>query len=99
MEIKQRSMLFEEMNNRLSNDELKILCFKLNIDYDNIPGRDKQTKIVELINLIERQGKYQFSWKLWLKRFHIFQYRNTYPTYLGLNVLLLFCHLLSKKDL
>ena len=60
MEIKQRSMLFEEMNNRLSNDELKILCFKLNIDYDNIPGRDKQTKIVELINLIERQGKYQF---------------------------------------
>jgi nucleoside phosphorylase len=49
--------LFRALDKRLNLDELKILCFLLDVDFDNVPGSTKSTKVVELITLFERKGQ------------------------------------------
>jgi hypothetical protein len=40
-----------------NNSELRDLCFRLDIDYENLPGEGKATKARELILYCERQGR------------------------------------------
>jgi hypothetical protein len=37
--------------------ELRTLCFDLSIDYDNLTGEDKTTKIISLIGYLDRRGQ------------------------------------------
>ena len=39
----------------LSESEVRALCFDLGVDYDDLPGRGKTTKIVELLGHFERR--------------------------------------------
>ena len=38
-------------------DELRIICFDLSIDFDHIPGLDKLSKIVGLIEYVNRKDR------------------------------------------
>ena len=38
-------------------EELKDLCFDLNISYDNLPGDNLSSKARELVNLCNRHGR------------------------------------------
>jgi nucleoside phosphorylase len=49
--------LFKALDRRLSMDELRILCFMLDVDFDNITGNTKRVKVTELIKLFERRGQ------------------------------------------
>ena len=44
------------LDERLSDGELRTLCFDLSIDYDNLPGTTKADKIRELIIYLSRRG-------------------------------------------
>lgn len=48
-----RKMLFELYN----LDEIETLCFDLGVDYDDLQGRAKQTKINSLITAMARHGR------------------------------------------
>ena len=52
-----RSTLFHLIVSNFSDEELRTLCFHLNVDYDILPGRGKAAKVRDLIILLERQGK------------------------------------------
>jgi hypothetical protein len=53
--VKLRNVLTEYFN----DDELRDLCFELNIDYESLPGATKAGKARELVAYAERHGKYQ----------------------------------------
>jgi hypothetical protein len=42
---------------QFNNDELKLLCFDLGLDYENLGGDTKTIKCLELILYAERRGK------------------------------------------
>lgn len=44
------------INSRFNNEELQTLCFDLQIDYDNLGGKEKESKIREFVAYLERQG-------------------------------------------
>ena len=46
----------ELVNTSFDEEELRQACFDLEVDYDNIPGRTKKTKIQELITYYQRRG-------------------------------------------
>ena len=54
MENEFRILLRESLSDKFNLDELNTLCFDLNIDYEDIPGNNKQAKVVELIKYCER---------------------------------------------
>ena len=49
--------LFDLYNTHFNEEEVKTLCFKLDIDYDSLMGNGKKGKIRELIHLFDRKGK------------------------------------------
>jgi hypothetical protein len=49
--------LFRALEKRLSMEDLRVLCFLLDVDFDNVAGGTKNVKVVELINLFERKGQ------------------------------------------
>lgn len=54
-------MKLQELANRIeqrfNTNELHDLCFKLNIDYDNLPGSTRKDKVRELVKFCNRHGK------------------------------------------
>ncbi len=57
MENEFRILLRESLSDKFNLDELKILCFDLSIDYEDIPGNTKQAKVVELLQYCERMDQ------------------------------------------
>jgi hypothetical protein len=51
------AMLRQLMNGAFNLDELKALCFDLNVDFDTLSGSDKSSKIIELIQWSARNGR------------------------------------------
>ena len=49
--------LFETLGKHFSEQELKTLCFYLDIDYDDLPGEGREDKARELVKYIERHGR------------------------------------------
>ncbi|MCB8979737.1 MAG: hypothetical protein H6657_20190 [Ardenticatenaceae bacterium] len=52
--INKISILRDKMNNHLSSNDLRSLCFDLNVDYENLSGDTKKQRIESLIKLSER---------------------------------------------
>jgi hypothetical protein len=55
----QRKRLRENVGNSLNDSELSTLCFDMNIDYENLPGNNKEDKVKGLIAYCERSGRLQ----------------------------------------
>ncbi len=49
--------LFETLGKHFSEQELKTLCFYLDIDYDDLPGEGREDKARELVKCIKRHGR------------------------------------------
>ena len=49
---------------RFSRDELRTLCFDLDVDYENLPGECKASKARELVIYLERRGRISHLVKL-----------------------------------
>jgi len=54
-----REKIRQNLTNYFNESELQALCFNLNIDFDDIPGNNKEAKARELIIYCERAGKLQ----------------------------------------
>ncbi len=54
---KKRTKLFEYINNKLSMQDINEICFKLYIDFDNLGGRTRAEKGMELVLYCERVGR------------------------------------------
>ncbi len=52
-----RNKLRQELLARVNNEELKTLCFNLNVDYDDLAGDERQGKARELVQLLERNNR------------------------------------------
>lgn len=52
-----RAKLHKVLQGAFDLDEMKDLCFQLGIDYDDVPGTRKTSKIRELILQVERSGR------------------------------------------
>jgi hypothetical protein len=52
-----RVSLRKVIEGHFNTDEIKTLCFDLDIDYENLDGDSKPSKIRELISLCERQNR------------------------------------------
>jgi hypothetical protein len=50
-------VLRDVLETYFNNSELRDLCFRLDIDYENLPGEGKASKARELILYCERQGR------------------------------------------
>ena len=51
-----RDTLYHKLNKSFNSEELRTICFFLEVDYDNLNGNEKSSKIRELILLCERSG-------------------------------------------
>ena len=51
-----RARLRKALTNLLNDEELRTLCFDLEINYDTLPGREINGKIQELIARFEKAG-------------------------------------------
>jgi hypothetical protein len=49
--------LFRNVDSDFNEPELKVLCFELSIDYDDLPGSTRTEKCLELIGLLKRQKR------------------------------------------
>jgi hypothetical protein len=56
-EAKRRAQLLQKIDDHFDGEELRRLCFHLDIQYDNLPGRAKNDKALELIELCKRSGR------------------------------------------
>lgn len=45
------------IDSQFNKEELRILCFDLGVDYDNLIGESKAAKIVDLLSYLERSGE------------------------------------------
>ena len=45
------------LDEHFDENELKTLCFDLDVDYDNLPGEGKASKVRELITYLRRRGR------------------------------------------
>jgi hypothetical protein len=52
-----RADLRDKLNAHFSLSDLQNLCFDLSIDYEQISGNDKNTKVINLIEYMERQSR------------------------------------------
>ena len=53
------STLHDNIDERFSFDEVRQLCFDLNIDFDNVPGNTKSAFIRNLLVSLAREGRLQ----------------------------------------
>lgn len=51
------SKLYTVLVERFSTNELKNLCFHLNVDFDVLPGEEKESKTRELLLFLKRRNK------------------------------------------
>ncbi len=49
--------LFEKIDRRFNDSELRDLCFRLNVDYEDVEGREKRDKARELVTMMNRHGR------------------------------------------
>jgi hypothetical protein len=49
-----RRQLRRKLDEHFDKEELRLLCFDLGVDFDNLPGDSKATKAMELVALMER---------------------------------------------
>ena len=49
--------IHEKLMRHFSEGDLRQLCFALNVDYDNLPGRSRRGKARELVLFFEKQGR------------------------------------------
>ena len=54
--LQDRVRLRNGITRHFSDNELQSLCFDLGIEYDNLPGDDRESKVRELIGYCERRG-------------------------------------------
>lgn len=52
-----RVRLYDFLNNRFSDDDVKDLCFRLDIEYENLLGGTRRNKIQQLIDAMDRLGR------------------------------------------
>ncbi len=52
-----RATLRRIMTKSLSEDDLKIICFDLYVDYENLGGNTRRIKVIELIKYCERKKR------------------------------------------
>jgi hypothetical protein len=45
------------LSNRFSEGELRVLCFDLGIDFENLPGEEKIVKAMELVSFLQRTNR------------------------------------------
>lgn len=57
-QLVERGTLRKVLNDSFNEDELRDLCFDLQIDYDSLPGSGKAAKARELVTYSERHGRY-----------------------------------------
>jgi len=53
LQVKLRELMMKNFN----FDEIKVLCQDIEVDFDNITGSNKETKILELIKYVERRSE------------------------------------------
>ena len=49
-----RRQLRRKLDEHFDKEELRLLCFDLGVDFDNLPGDSKAIKAMELVALMER---------------------------------------------
>lgn len=49
--------LREQLNDKLSESELKDICFDFNIKYDNLQGQTKSEKIIDFLEYCRARGE------------------------------------------
>ena len=47
----------QRISRHFNYDEIKTICFDLDVDYDNLPGSNKDEKARELVVFLDRSGK------------------------------------------
>ena len=52
-----RTQLYRIVDRRFDEEELRTLCFRLGLDYDDLPGRSQGSKARELVALFDRRGQ------------------------------------------
>lgn len=52
-----KTELRKRIEEYLNKEDLKTLCVDLGVDYDNLSGEEKASKVRELIELMQRQGR------------------------------------------
>ncbi len=52
-----RQQLRQKLDEHFNKDELKLICFDLGVDFDNLAGDSKAIKAMELVALMEREQK------------------------------------------
>ena len=55
--LSQESDFLDVLDSNFNDEELRDLCFYLNLDYDNLSGSNKKAKARELIKLVKREGR------------------------------------------
>ena len=53
----ERTSLRKNLQDSFDETELREICFDFQIDYENLPGRDKKEKVMQLITYFERRRK------------------------------------------
>lgn len=56
-EVSQRDLLFQLLDRRFDENELRDLGFRLQVDFDDLPGEGRIDKARELILYLERRGR------------------------------------------
>lgn len=49
--------LYQKIDRHFDESELQDLCFRLNVDFDNLPGSGKRDKARELVKFMDRHGR------------------------------------------
>jgi hypothetical protein len=71
-----RTTVRKILTNRLSEEELRTLCFDLRLEYDNFPGQGKAGKVREIVAYFLRKGGEHISELVsYLKREHNYIYK------------------------
>lgn len=50
-------LLREQISKSFTQDEIKTICFDLDIDYESLPGEGKVAKVREMLSLMDRTGR------------------------------------------
>ncbi|MAT95698.1 MAG: hypothetical protein CL608_00910 [Anaerolineaceae bacterium] len=54
-ELLDRQTLLRVMNDQFNLEEIRVLCFALEVNYDELRGETKKSKVIDLIELLERR--------------------------------------------
>lgn len=57
LDLDNRKQLIEALSRGFSLAELQTLCFDIGLDYENVPGETKESKVRELVLYCQRRGE------------------------------------------